>query len=118
MRNQKDGKNITELAAYPFITLDKSTPTAQFVREYFFDCGIRKNPEIEVASAQQIVELVKEGIGIGFVAEYFAKDFLRKGEIEEIKMTNPPAKRNIYLVEDRRKHLSKAAEVFKSYITV
>ncbi len=78
--------------------------------------GIYKEPDIEVATADQVLPLVKAGMGIGFVSRFLAEEDLRSGAIEEIPLEQPPASRNICLVEDKKRSLSLAARELIKYI--
>ena len=69
--NIKDEISLKELALYPIISLGAGTSTYDFYLEEFskHNCGF--SPDIEAATADQIIPLVKHGLGIGFVPEQF-----------------------------------------------
>ncbi len=106
-------KDIFEL---PYIAHNKHSLTYEFYREYFAQLGISKEADIEVATSDQILPIVKSGIGIGFVSEFLAEPALNSYEIEEIYLPTPPDKRSICLVEDKKRALSVAANMFKRYL--
>ena len=68
--------SLNELAAYPLISLGEKTGTRNFYMQFFARHGISFSPDIEAASYDHIVPLVKQNLGIGFVPE----DFLRNQE--------------------------------------
>lgn len=70
--------SLAELSHYPFICLGKQTKTYEFYTRWFSRNGLVLTPDIEAATADQILPLVKNDLGIGFVPE----DFLQ-GESEE-----------------------------------
>lgn len=78
--------------------------------------GVHKEPDIEVATADQILPIVKSSMGIGFIAEFMAKEALAKGEIIELPLDDPLPSRSICLVEERNRSLSVAARKLKSYL--
>ncbi len=100
----------------PYVSINRSSYTYQFFQEYLLSCGIHKEPDIEVATADQVLPLVKAGMGIGFVSEFLAGEALENGLIEEIPLSNPPKDRSICLVEDKKRSLSLAARKLTYYI--
>lgn len=100
----------------PYISINRSSYTYQFFQEYLLSCGIHKEPDIEVATADQVLPLVKAGMGIGFISEFLAGEALENGLIEEIPLPNPPKDRSICLVEDKKRSLSLAANELVKYL--
>ena len=100
----------------PYISINRGSYTYQFYRQYLLSMGIEKEPDIEVATADQILPLVKSGIGIGFICEFLAADALESGGIEEITLPVLPKPRSICLAEDKAKSLSIAARELKRYL--
>ncbi len=110
-----DGKD-KDIFELPYIAHNKHSLTYGFYKEYFAMLGISKEPDIEVATSDQILPIVKSGIGIGFVSEFLAEPALKSQEIEEIHLPIPPDKRSICMVEDKKHTLSLAANTFKKYL--
>ena len=110
-----NGKN-TDIFDLPYVSNNKNSLTYQFYKDYFASMGINKEPDIEVATSDQILPIVKSGIGIGFISEFLADPALLNNEIEEIALPTPPPKRSICLVEDKNRTLSMAANTFKRYL--
>lgn len=108
-----DARNIF---ANPYISINRSSYTYKFYQRYFLSINIHKEPDIEVATADQILPLVNSGMGIGFISEFLAKEAIEKGAIEEIVLKHKPQIRSIYLVEDKSKSLSLAAGKLKEYL--
>lgn len=100
----------------PYISINRSSYTYQFYQEYLLSQGIHKEPDIEVATADQVLPLVQAGMGIGFISEFLAADALKNGFIEEIPLSIPPRNRSIYLVEDKKRGLSLVAKELIKYL--
>ncbi len=66
--------------------------------------------------SNQVLSLIKSGIGIGFGSEFMINEALVNGDIEEIPLEIPPLNRSICLVEDKSKILSLAARKLKKYM--
>ena len=102
--------------ACPLVSVNRSSYTYKHFKEYLLSLGINKEPDIEVATADQVLPLIKSGMGIGFVSEFMINESLINGDIEEISLDVLPLKRSICLVEDKSKSLSLAAKKLKEYM--
>lgn len=71
---KKDEIAWKTLAAYPLISLAPKTATYECYLQAFMQHGCRFAPDIEAATADQILPLVKHNMGIGFVPETFLED--------------------------------------------
>ncbi len=98
-----------------YIGCNASTYAHLFCKTYLMSRGFSEEPDIEVATSNQVLQLVKEGIGVGFVSEPIVKPLLCSGQIREIPLDPPPPRREICLVEDRKRLLSIAAQRFLDY---
>ena len=87
------GKRLTlsELAAYPLISLGKQTKTYEAYSEWFRENNCSFTPDIEAATADQILPMVKNNLGIGFVPQEFLEEYpAEQGVIRlEIQQTVP-----------------------------
>lgn len=61
--------SLRELSQYSIISLGMQTKTYEFYCEHFAKNGLHFAPDIEVATADQILPMVKNNLGIGFVPE-------------------------------------------------
>lgn len=105
--------NLFEL---PYISMNRSSDTYEFYKEYLQSCGIEKEPDFEVAAADQVLPLVKAGVGIGFVSRFLADEDLKCGIIEELKLPYPVKSRSICLVQIKNHSLSLVANKLTEYI--
>ncbi len=105
-----------EVFDYPFISLHKKSYHYNLTREYFAKLGLTREPDIEVSIVDQILPLIKSGVGLGFVPDLLAAHLLETGEIEEIPLGALPPTRRICLAEDRKRSLSLAARAFIEYL--
>ena len=65
---------LKELTQYPIVSLEKGRATHTFYSDLFAKHGMNFSPDIEVATADQIIPIVKHNLGIGFVPEQFLCD--------------------------------------------
>ncbi len=108
--------NGDNIFASPLISVGRSSYSYEFFREYLLSQNIHKEPDIEVATSDQVLPLIKSGIGIGFISDLLCHDALEFGDIEKIPLTVSPPMRSICLAEDKAKGLSLAAKKLKEYI--
>lgn len=71
--------SIEELTHYPVISLGEQTGAFRFYSQFFAGHMLTFQPDIEAATADQILPMVKADLGIGFVSEVF----LRKEDFGE-----------------------------------
>lgn len=64
---------LADLAAYPFISLGHETASYAFAYNLFAENGIAFSPDIEVATSDQILPLVRQDLGIAFLPGSFCR---------------------------------------------
>lgn len=112
--NIADNITYKELSRYPIISLGAGTSTFDFYLEEFAKHNSRFAPDIEAATADQIVPLVKHGLGIGFVPSQFVED---EKDIRILSPEKPLATREIVLVKKKGTALSLPAKELVNLIT-
>lgn len=111
------GTSLTaeQLRHYPIIGLGEKTSSFAFFSDYFNKRGETFSPEIEVATSEQILPMVRSDLGIGFVPT----DFLQKENMENLIILNmepPIPKRNLCMVKRKNVSLSIAASELEQLI--
>ena len=104
------GTSLTDeqLKRYPLIGLGANTSSFAFYSEFFNKLGLPYAPDVEAATADQILPMIKSELGIGFVPT----DFLETEALEKLiilKMEPPIPSRNICMLKRRNTPLSVAA---------
>ena len=67
------------------------------------------SPDIEAATADQILPMVRSNLGIGFVPEHTAMEAARDGSITLLALKGKPPKRSVCLLKRKDTPLSIAA---------
>lgn len=98
-----------ELARHPLISLGRGTMTYRFYQQWFSENGLSFHPDIEAATADQILPMVKNQLGIGFVPEEFLAQETG-AELQALSLTVPIPRRQICLVKKAQRPLSIAAQ--------
>ena len=101
--------DIQQISYYPFITLGKNTSTYIYYSNLFLNHKIPFHTDLEVATADQILPLVKHNLGIGF----YPKELISKdSDIFEIQTNIKNPERDILLVQDASRATNIATRKF------
>lgn len=96
-----------ELLRYPLISLGAQTKSFEWYTSFFADRGLPYRPDIETATADQILPLVRANLGVGFVPE----EFLAGAEgVSVIRTEEALPMREIRIVKRREQAVSLAAK--------
>ena len=103
-----------ELSQYPLVSLGRNTMTYRLYEQWFLENGLPFRPDIEAATADQILPLVQNDLGIGFVPE----DFLTAETqgIRPIPLTVPLPERRICLLKKQERLPGPAARKFAALL--
>lgn len=104
-------KNLTweHLASLPIISLCKGTSTHQLYEDWFREHDLTFSPDIEAATADQILPMVRANLGIGFIPEQSAKEASADGSILILQPQENSPKRTVVLLKRKDMPLSIAA---------
>ncbi len=111
------GRQITlaELTKYPLISLFKQTKTYEIYSEWFRQNDCVFSPDIEATTADMILPMVINNLGIGFVPEQFLDNFLSKELILlDVRETVPV--RKICLLKRKNQSMSAAGREMERMI--
>lgn len=104
-----------DLGHYPLISLGRDTMTYRFYEEWFAKLGLPFQPNIEAATADQILPMVKNDLGLGFVPEAFLEE-VQPEEVRVLSLTVPEPQRDICLIRKEAQPLRIAALEFRSML--
>lgn len=107
---------LSELLQYPLICLGRNTATYEFYSRLFMQHRLILQPDMEAATADQLLPMIKAGLGIGFIPENFALEAMERGEVFNIPLADKIPNRTICLVEDTSRKLSIAAAALKQIL--
>ena len=104
---------LEELTRHTLITLGAGTTSHGFYSAFFASHGVEFHPDIEAATADQIIPMVEAGLGVGIVPE----DFIRPGDaLCRIELEAPIPPRNVCLVKRKDRPISVAARELERMI--
>ncbi len=108
--------SLSTLAEYPIVSLGNRSATFEFYLRLFMQHGLSFSPDIEAATADQIIPLVSHNLGIGFVPEEFLQNESVSSGIYPIALSDPLPSRAISLVKKRAHALSLPAKELERMI--
>ena len=111
----KKALGYNDIANYPLITLSEGTKSYDMYRDLFVQNGVAFDPDIEVATADMILPMVRSGLGIGFVPEPFLNGV--QGVIR-LKLKDKLPQRQICCIKAAQHSLSSAASELERMVTV
>lgn len=101
-----------EVAACPLVCMAEGTASRQFLEDIFRERGFSLEPDMEVETLDLLMPMIRQGFGIGFVPEAFARKDLQNGETYCLPLEEAPPSRKIVMVTDGSRPLSMAAQAF------
>lgn len=102
--------SLKDLSQFPLICLGRDTTTFLFYDQLFSQHGLLLEPDIEAATTDQILPMVKFDLGLGFLPQFFAREAVEKGEVFPIPLQETIPSRHICLIRDQSRPLSTAAQ--------
>ena len=108
--------SLAELSGYPLIGLGRDTKTYEMYTELFLARGIRRTPDIEAATEDQILPMVKNDLGIGFVPEDFVRHEADQRNLFVLELTDAQPSRQVCLVTTADRALSFAAKALEKML--
>lgn len=108
--------SLSDLADIPLICLSVGTKTYTFYTELFARYGLTIRPDIEAATADQILPMVKNNLGIGFVPQDFLSQSEEHTGVHVLTLAQEIPPRSICLVKNKTLPLSIAAKELEKMI--
>lgn len=107
---------LQELSDYPLICLGEDTMTYRFYDTFYRSHGLLLRPELEAATTDQILPMVKANLGLGYIPAIFAANEPDTHSICRIPLQETIPSRAIYLVENEERPLSVTAGALKNML--
>jgi len=112
---KEEGLTFAEIAQYPIVSFGKNTSTYDFYFHLFGRHRLDFAPDIEAATADQIIPLVRHNLGVGFVPERFLDERGEEG-IYRVPLAEEIPVRQILLAKKRSHALALPAKKLEQMI--
>jgi len=103
---------LEALVKLPLIFLEPITKSRQHVESYILSKGVQISPEFELGSYDLLLEFARINLGIACVTKEFSLDYLNKGLVHHVQLTEEIPKRSIGVCYLQNVPLSPAATRF------
>ena len=100
---------IAELSRGTLIMLERGTSTRRYIESVFPEL---REPDIELATSDLILDFAKRGMGAAFIVEDFAREAIARGELAEITPERIIPPRSFILAFSSKHAMSSAAKRF------
>lgn len=117
LANSDTPVSFKRIAKKPIVSLGPKTSTYEFYLKLFLEHGASFSSDIEAATADQILPLVRHNLGIGFVPFDFLEDITEDSGIYQIPLKEEIPKRYITLLKKKGRTLSPPAKELEKVIT-
>lgn len=117
LANSDTPVSFRRIAKKPIVSLGPKTSTYEFYLKLFLEHGASFSSDIEAATADQILPLVRHNLGIGFVPFDFLEDITEDSGIYQIPLKEEIPKRYITLLKRKSRSLSPPAKELEKIIT-
>lgn len=116
--SELSGRKLTlkDVAEYPIVSLDSTTKTYELYSRWFSENGLVFSPDIEAATTDQLLPMIKHNLGVGFVPEMFVKNESRSNQIICLSLEEEIPSGSICLVTKKDRSLSIAAKQLTNMI--
>ncbi len=105
--------SFRELTGLCIVSVNKTTKTYEYYRTLFRRYGLEFAPEIEVSTSNQILPIVKNNLGVGFIPASFAENEIANGEVFRLETEEEITPREVCLIKRADFSLSVAAKEFE-----
>ena len=105
--------SLADLGNYPLISLGTSTKSFEFYSAFFTVYCLPYSPDIEAATADQILPMAQADLGVGFVPEEFVNP---SDNVRIIDLEEEIPERSICLIKRKEQPLSVAAKELERMI--
>ncbi|WP_343210466.1 LysR family transcriptional regulator [Anaerolentibacter hominis] len=107
---------LKELSSHSLICLDKNTTTREFYERFYLEHGLALEPDIEVATADLVLPMILNNLGIGFLPLDFARRAIEEKQVFQIPLNESIPERSICMVYDTKRGFGVAARELQNML--
>lgn len=104
-----------EIAKLPLILLENKSNSRQYVNKNFLDSGLTINPLFELGAHELLLQLAKINLGVSCVIKEFSEEYIKNGDVFELKQQDPLPERSIGFYYSKTLSLTPAMKEFMKF---
>lgn len=101
--------SLAQIVDYPIVSLGKQTKTYELYSRWFQKQSLTFSPDIEAATADQILPMVRNNLGIGFIPEEFLQSSFDTEGVLRLTLREEIPLRSVCMIKHKEHSLSIAA---------
>jgi len=109
-------RHLKDLTGIPLICMIEETKTYEFYNQFYYQNGLTLKPDIEVATSDLVVPIVKKDLAIGFLPSFYADECIRQKECVQVPLMEKLPERSICLIQDGGRSLNVAARELRKFL--
>ena len=107
---------LKEFRLHSIIGLGYGTASYEYYRKLFIEQHLDYEPAMEVATADLVIPLLQNNLGVGFVPEPLAAPFFENDSLVPLTLNVPLPSREVKMLWDKSRSQSRATATFCSYL--
>ena len=107
---------LKEFRLHSIIGLGYGTASYEYYRKVFIGQHLDYEPAMEVATADLVIPLLQNNLGVGFVPEPLAAPFFENGSLVPLTLDVPLPSREVKMLWDKSRSQSRATTTFCNYL--
>lgn len=107
---------LKEFRLHSIIGLGYGTASYEYYRKVFIEQHLDYEPAMEVATADLVIPLLQNNLGVGFVPEPLAAPYFKDGSLVPLALNVPLPSREIKMLWDKSRSQSRATAIFCNYL--
>ena len=107
---------LKEFRLHSIIGLGYGTASYEYYRKVFIEQHLDYEPAMEVATADLVIPLLQNNLGVGFVPEPLAAPFFENDSLVPLTFNVPLPSREVKMLWDKSRSQSRATATFCSYL--
>ncbi len=107
---------LKEFRLHSIIGLGYGTASYEYYRKVFIEQHLDYEPAMEVATADLVIPLLRNNLGVGFVPEPLATPFFENGSLVPLTLNVPLPSRKVNMLWDKGRSQSRATATFCNYL--
>ena len=108
--------SLRELSSHSFVCVGGGSGTYDFYQQLFMRHNLPFRVDMEAATMDQVLPMIRHGLGIGFCPEAMAAPAIAAGDVCRIPLRERIPERNVCLIEDASRPQSVAMKALKDLL--
>ena len=108
--------SLKEFRFHSIIGLGYGTASSEYYRKVFMEQKLDYEPAMEVATADLVIPLLQNNLGVGFIPEPLAAPFFEDQSLVPLSLNVPLPSRDVKMLWDKSLSQSRAAATFCDYL--